>query len=142
MKCCRKCLTTQPDCNFAKAKKNKDGLDNMYKSCKNKAGRKHYDLNSDRIKLQQRESYLESKGRKLVSVMQYQKDFPNKVRAHRAVNDAIRRGKLKQLPCQVCGMLGTVAHHDDYLKPLQVRWLCPAHHAEWHTKNGEAANGR
>lgn len=31
------------------------------------------------------------------------------------------------------------AHHDDYSKPFNVRWLCPQHHREWH-KNNEAKN--
>jgi hypothetical protein len=33
----------------------------------------------------------------------------------------------------VCGNAATHAHHDDYSKPLEVRWLCRAHHSEHHT---------
>jgi hypothetical protein len=32
-------------------------------------------------------------------------------------------------------------NRDDYLKPLSVRWLCTAHHAQWHDENGEGVNG-
>ena len=28
------------------------------------------------------------------------------------------------------------AHHEDYGRPLAVRWLCPAHHAEIHRVTG------
>jgi hypothetical protein len=35
-------------------------------------------------------------------------------------------------PCEVCGGPGDHKHHDDYTKPLEVRWLCRKHHAEVH----------
>lgn len=142
MKCCRICGMSKPLEDFGKTKKNKDGRDNQCKSCKNNASRKHYDLNSDRIKSQQRGYYANNKIIKDASVKIYQSHFPNKVKAHRAVNDAIRRGKINSQPCECCGMLGARAHHDDYLKPLTVRWLCAKHHAEWHRTNGEALNGK
>lgn len=53
--------------------------------------------------------------------------------AHSLVSEAIRRGDLVRQPCEVCG--GTIrvhAHHDDYSKPLLVRWLCVAHHRMLH----------
>jgi len=59
------------------------------------------------------------------------------------VTQAIAKGILIPEPCEVCGVYGkdekgkrrVQAHHDDYNKPLQVRWLCLEHHKEWHTKN-------
>ena len=56
---------------------------------------------------------------------------------------AIKRGRLIPKPCEVCGLTGTMkdgrnliqAHHDDYNKPLDVRWLCQEHHHEWHKNN-------
>lgn len=60
-------------------------------------------------------------------------------RAHHAVSNAVRDGKLKSQSCEVCGS-GTVhAHHEDYSKPLEVRWLCPAHHAATHVESREVA---
>ena len=48
--------------------------------------------------------------------------------AHRAANEAIREGILVKEPCSICGATERVRmRHDDYLKPLEVRWLCPAH---------------
>lgn len=45
----------------------------------------------------------------------------------------IKAGKLKRLPCEICGTNEAVqAHHDDYDKPMDVRWLCRKHHAEHH----------
>ncbi len=59
---------------------------------------------------------------------------PVKRAAHIAVGNALRDGKLKRQPCEVCGAVAQ-AHHDDYSKPLAVRWLCTKHHAEWHKHN-------
>lgn len=41
-----------------------------------------------------------------------------------------RRGKLVPGPCEVCGSVDTEKHHDDYSRPLAVRWLCRVHHLE------------
>lgn len=66
---------------------------------------------------------------------------PIKRDAHNKVSNAIRDGKLTKQPCEVCGDEKVHAHHDDYAKPLDVRWLCKKHHNEWHNTHGEAANG-
>lgn len=60
---------------------------------------------------------------------------PAKRAAHIATGNAIRDGKLTRQPCEVCGAKQAQAHHDDYGKPLDVRWLCTTHHAEWHKHN-------
>lgn len=42
-------------------------------------------------------------------------------------------GTLIRLPCEICGTDKDVqAHHDDYNRPLEVRWLCRKHHKEHH----------
>lgn len=51
---------------------------------------------------------------------------PEKVKAVRLAN------KLTRKPCEVCGAVNVHGHHDDYSKPLEVRWLCPRHHSEHH----------
>ena len=51
---------------------------------------------------------------------------------------AIRRGKLVRQPCEVCGSQPVDAHHDDYSQPLNVRWLCPAHHRAHHASERAA----
>lgn len=50
------------------------------------------------------------------------------------VSRAISSGRLTREPCEVCGATKVHAHHDDYNKPLDVRWLCPRHHQEHHAK--------
>jgi len=48
---------------------------------------------------------------------------------------AIQRGKLNRKSCEVCGDANTDGHHRDYLKPLEVVWLCRKHHKAEHKKN-------
>lgn len=57
---------------------------------------------------------------------------PEKVAAHNAVNHAIESGRLVRQPCEVCGAEPGHGHHDDYSKPLDVRWLCARCHAATH----------
>ncbi len=45
---------------------------------------------------------------------------------------AIRNGILIRKPCEKCGELKVEAHHDDYNKTFDVRWLCIKHHHEFH----------
>lgn len=56
--------------------------------------------------------------------------YPERYKAHRAVFVAKRNGTLVKLPCEECGSLNVQAHHEDYSKPLDVRWLCKKHHNE------------
>ncbi len=68
---------------------------------------------------------------------------PEKEHARQIVADAIRRGDIHPSPCEVCGEQDrrshdgkrlVQAHHDDYSKPLEVRWLCVDCHAFHHRR--------
>ena len=59
----------------------------------------------------------------------------DKKRAHRRVAYAVKTGKLIRQPCESCGATERVhAHHDDYDRPLDVRWLCRKCHGREHRK--------
>ena len=47
-------------------------------------------------------------------------------------NTAIRKGVIKRLPCEVCGEEKSQAHHPDYSKPLEIKWLCHLRHRAIH----------
>lgn len=57
---------------------------------------------------------------------------PEVYKAHQKVQYALKGGSLTRKPCEVCGNPKTEAHHDDYRKPLAVRWLCFKHHRQAH----------
>lgn len=55
---------------------------------------------------------------------------------YRIYRAALRSGKLaKPEKCQVCGIRKAAhGHHQDYLDPLKVTWLCEFHHRAIHSK--------
>lgn len=55
-------------------------------------------------------------------------------RARGLARHAIASGRLVRGPCEVCGATRVDAHHDDYSRPLEVRWLCRPHHVEHHAR--------
>lgn len=73
--------------------------------------------------------------RVVANTREWRRRNPEKLAAHNAVARALRSGKLVKGPCECEGAdcNGPVhAHHDDYSKPLEVRWLCGLHHHEHH----------
>lgn len=60
-----------------------------------------------------------------------------KTKAHAMVGNAIKRGRIKRRPCEVCGAEKAEAHHENYYKPLEVRWLCRTHHMLRHREINE-----
>jgi hypothetical protein len=71
-----------------------------------------------------------------LALMKARLAHPEQVIARSAVSNAIRAGRLIRQSCIVCGKKAQ-AHHDDYSKPLDVIWLCPAHHMERHRQQRE-----
>lgn len=67
----------------------------------------------------------------------YRQSNPERYKAQNAVNNAVRDGKLvKPSRCQDCRKVFPSrqihAHHADYMKPLEVRWVCKSCHTERH----------
>lgn len=64
-------------------------------------------------------------------------------RAAHIVEHAVTKGILVRQACESChddgkfkdGRSKIHGHHDDYNKPLEVRWLCQKCHHEWHKTN-------
>lgn len=60
----------------------------------------------------------------------WRKNNKEKILAHSEVAKALKWGWITKQNCH-CGEKAE-AHHDDYRKPLEVRWLCRKHHKETH----------
>ena len=73
------------------------------------------------------------KARSRANVQKWRTEHPEAYKAQSAVGNALRDGRLRKLPCEVCGSASSVhAHHSDYSKPLFVRWLCAKCHHRLH----------
>lgn len=135
---CFKCCLEKSISEFYKHKAMADGHLNKCKSCAKSDVLRHRSENIEKVREYDRmrgnrhpEGYLKD----------YRQKYPSKHRAHDMVNNAIRVGSLVKQPCEVCGSEFSVhAHHDDYDKPLDVRWLCSMHHRQWHVENGPGIN--
>lgn len=69
----------------------------------------------------------------------YQRTQNHRNRVRTITKRAIKKGLLTRRPCEVCSSIAAEAHHEDYTKPLQVRWLCRDHHMELHRTQRRAA---
>lgn len=140
MKTCFKCGEPKQLSEFYKHSKMADGHLNKCKECSKKDAR---DNRKDRIEYYREYDRKRGNRQDKDYCPSWRSSKPNAYRAHIMVGNAIRDGKLKKLPCEVCGSVESIhAHHDDYKFPLSVRFLCAVHHKQWHDENGEGLNAR
>ena len=112
-----------------------DGYLSFCKSCVKDRVAEHRKQNIERIRAYDIERFKnDPKRRRLhaVNTGLYRLRHPEKRLAHHAVSNALRAGKLKRLPCEYCGNPKSEAHHEDYSKRLDVRWLCKTCHMSAH----------
>lgn len=72
-------------------------------------------------------------------VRRYYAENKEKIKAQKAVRKAVKTGQIiKPENCQHCGKTGRIdGHHPDYLKPLEVLWLCRQCHSDQHPRDVE-----
>lgn len=136
-KICFKCGFDKPINDFYKHPQMSDGRLNKCKACTKTDVSKNYLVNVDQYKEyeKKREKDPERKKSKITYQRTTRLNNPEKYQATTMVNNAIRDGRLFKKPCEVCDNLDVHAHHEDYSKPLEVRWLCKDHHMHEHDKN-------
>lgn len=155
---CFKCGEVKPLSDFYKHSQMADGHVNKCKECnkkdvrENRKNRSDYyrDYESRRARqphrVEARMLYAittQGKESRRRAGQKYQESNPIKRAAQIMVGNAVRDGRLnKPDRCSECGATpkNLHGHHDDYAKPLNVRWLCPMCHKKWHQQNGEGAN--
>lgn len=150
MKACFKCKEFKSHAAFYAAPNMRDGLAGKCKECTKSDVRANYREHIEKYKeyertralaphrIEAREIYKQTergRDRGNAGKRAYIERNPLKHAAHMAVGNALRCGRLISEPCEKCGTDQTQAHHDDYSKPLAVRWLCSKHHREWHKHN-------
>lgn len=159
---CFKCHKNKPLAQFYKHAQMGDGYLNKCKECAKKDTIKNRENNLEYYKEYDRKRGSlphRRKARKIYSKKAYKNpvkrakaqrarevwlvEHSDKRACHIMVGNAIKRGDLKRLPCEICGRKKRIhAHHDDYTKPLSVTWLCPIHHGERHAQiNEQKRNG-
>ena len=62
-----------------------------------------------------------------------EEDKALRIAARNYLQCMLKKGLVQRQDCEVCGSKENIeGHHDDYTKPLDVRWLCKTHHVEHH----------
>lgn len=64
--------------------------------------------------------------------VRWQQANPKARWAHGCLQSALRRGLIEREPCAVCGADKVDGHHANYDRPMDVIWLCRAHHVAEH----------
>lgn len=66
--------------------------------------------------------------------LRWTREHKQAVRAEGLLKRAVERGEVKRGVCEACGAVRVHGHHDDYAKPLEVRWFCSKHHRLHHAR--------
>ena len=152
MKTCKECNTEKELSDFYNHPRMLDGHLNKCKECVKARVHKHRDANIDRFReydkkrsmnsnrVKARQEYVKTEAGKKARQRageNYRLRYPMKYAAHVLFRNAVRDGKIvRENVCSVCKSTYKVeGHHDDYTKPLEVRWLCEKCHKQWHREH-------
>lgn len=137
---CRNCKTSKSiDLFYTSNISLKKGLGTCIQ-CKKEYQLRYALLNKEKIRLRnlarrdRMPPRVRQRKKPIEQIRAYKAANKHKLSCRNTVQKALNRGKLKRLPCQVCGHSKTEAHHNDYAKPYDITWLCRKHHCELHRK--------
>lgn len=133
-KICFKCKETKAIAEFYKHPKMSDGHLNKCKECNKADVLKHRLENIEKIRQYDRDRAKRPERMKAKAEINkiWLSEDKRRKKAHSAVYSAVKSGRLIRQLCCRCGEQKTVAHHEDYDKPLDVVWLCQPCHKQRH----------
>lgn len=143
MKVCFKCQQAKPRSEFYKHSQMGDGLLGKCKSCTKQDAFEHRLRNPDRLREYDRQRAALPHRVALAKRVhvEWKAKHPERRAAHVKLGNAVRDGRVDTWP--VCAMPDCdrepEAHHTHYDAPLDVVWLCPAHHRQAHAMARKAA---
>lgn len=131
---CFKCRITKPLSEFYRHRAMADGHLGKCKDCTKADASTRRKNNLESVRAYDRERNRLPHRRLLTtkSTKEVRKRVTGYNAAHCAVQRAVQKGVIKKKPCEMCGSIMSVAHHDDYARPLDVMWLCQVHHKSRH----------
>ena len=131
---CGKCKLVKPATDFARSRRTKDRLAWNCNTCQAAYRRDWRERNRERTRELSRQHYLRHQEQRREDSRQRIAQHPERMKAYNAVAYAVQNGGLLRPEwCTACGEPGwLVAHHRDYLKPLEVEWLCRPCHGKLH----------
>lgn len=137
-KTCSACSKNKPLDEFYRLARSPDGRRARCKACDASYDRSRL---HDPKRMAQRKAYQQTdayKDRHAFIAADWKTRHRVKKHAHDMVRSALRKGTLvRPLECEGCGpaYVGKLeAHHDDYTKPLDVKWLCDKCHKARHVE--------
>ncbi len=137
MKNCFKCNQQKPLTEFYKHKMMLDGHLNKCKDCAKKDVHDHrHGKGRDKVLAYERARAKTEKRKEHAARIfaDWKKQNPERRAAQIALGNAVKTGRITPWP--VCALPECSdkpeAHHPDYSRPLDVVWLCAAHHKQAH----------
>lgn len=138
VKACFKCGETKPLAEYYRHPRMADGHLNKCKACaKQDVWESRHVKHRDRVLSYERQRAAEPHRVELRArtTTEWAEQHPERRRAQALLARAVRDGRVWKWPaCAVpdCTSTEPVAHHPDYSRPLDVVWLCQAHHKQAH----------
>lgn len=145
MKHCPRCDVTKLTAEFSRNRTKAGGLETNCRACRKEINRTYKEGHRDKIRALKRESEKRRaarnplvRERQAEAIKRWERENPEKKRAHRIVGQAVRSGALQRpdecVECAKSSPSSLHGHHDDYSKPLEVRWLCARCHGATHDR--------